>query len=213
MRKSKTESQKTRQYLLDSALEVFYRKGVARASLQEIAVEAGVTRGALYWHFKNKEDLFEALFENCFGEIMATLDAITIQMSEMDAWEQLKCSFINIFQLVENSNRHKKFCTVINLKCERTVRNQTITDLSEKYHTMCRHRIYETLFLCYQQEKLPKNIDLYKAILYLESSVAGIMQIWLRQPERFDLSTTGMEMLSASMAALEKGWIALKRDK
>lgn len=210
MRKNKTDSQKTRQYLLDSALEVFYRKGVARASLEEIAVEAGVTRGALYWHFKNKEDLFEALFENCFGEIMAALDAAT-QMAEMDAWEQLQHSFFNIFQLVENSIRHQKFCTVINLKCERTVRNQTITALSEKYHAMCHHRIYETLFLCYQQGKFPKNIDLCKAILYLESNVVGIMQIWLGQPERFNLSTTGMEMLNAAMKALANGWIALNK--
>lgn len=54
MRKTKTEAQKTRQHLLDAALEVFWRDGVTRASLQAIAQEAGVTRGALYWHFKNK---------------------------------------------------------------------------------------------------------------------------------------------------------------
>ncbi|WP_272942305.1 TetR family transcriptional regulator [Kingella kingae] len=54
MRKTKEEAQKTRQHLLNAALEVFWRKGVTQASLHEIAVEAGVTRGALYWHFKNK---------------------------------------------------------------------------------------------------------------------------------------------------------------
>ena len=62
MRKTKLEAEKTRQHLLDAALEVFWRKGVTSASLQEIAEEAGVTRGALYWHFANKEALFEALF-------------------------------------------------------------------------------------------------------------------------------------------------------
>ena len=46
MRKTKTEAQKTRQHLLDAALEVFWRDGVTRASLQAIAQEAGVTRGA-----------------------------------------------------------------------------------------------------------------------------------------------------------------------
>lgn len=53
MRKTKSEAEKTRQHLLDAALEVFWRKGVTSASLQEIAEEAGVTRGALYWHFAN----------------------------------------------------------------------------------------------------------------------------------------------------------------
>ena len=55
MRKTKTEAQKTRQHLLDAALEVFWRDGVTRASLQAIAQEAGVTRGALYWHFKTRK--------------------------------------------------------------------------------------------------------------------------------------------------------------
>ena len=64
MRKTKTEAQKTRQHLLDAALEVFWREGVTRASLQAIAQEAGVTRGALYWHFKNKEGLKTCLNGN-----------------------------------------------------------------------------------------------------------------------------------------------------
>ena len=58
MRKTKEEAQQTRSNLLNAALNVFYERGVSKASLDEIAKTAGVTRGALYWHFKNKEDLF-----------------------------------------------------------------------------------------------------------------------------------------------------------
>ena len=58
MRKTKEEAYQTRCNLLVAALSVFYERGVAQASLDEIAKAAGVTRGALYWHFKNKEDLF-----------------------------------------------------------------------------------------------------------------------------------------------------------
>ena len=47
MRKTKIEANKTRQHLLNAALEVFWREGVTRASLQAIAQQAGVTRGAL----------------------------------------------------------------------------------------------------------------------------------------------------------------------
>ena len=58
MRKTKAEAQKTREQLLQSALDTFLENGVSRTSLAAIARNAGVTRGALYWHFKNKEDLF-----------------------------------------------------------------------------------------------------------------------------------------------------------
>jgi len=73
MRKTKSEAEKTRQHLLDAALEVFWRKGVTSASLQEIAEEAGVTRGALYWHFANKEAFFEALFVRQQADFIAFL--------------------------------------------------------------------------------------------------------------------------------------------
>ena len=48
---------------LDAAERVFFEKGVSRTSLADIAQEAGVTRGAIYWHFANKGDLFTAMFD------------------------------------------------------------------------------------------------------------------------------------------------------
>ncbi|NDV28041.1 TetR family transcriptional regulator [Desulfovibrio sp. JC010] len=65
-RKTKEEAEKTRQALLASAFKVFNEKGYAKTTLQDIATDAGVTRGAVYWHFKNKTDLFEKLFDYAF---------------------------------------------------------------------------------------------------------------------------------------------------
>lgn len=65
-RKTKEEAEKTRQALLASAFKVFNEKGYAKTTLQDIAEDAGVTRGAVYWHFKNKTDLFEKLFDFAF---------------------------------------------------------------------------------------------------------------------------------------------------
>ncbi|MDR2129215.1 MAG: TetR family transcriptional regulator [Burkholderiaceae bacterium] len=53
----------TRQALLDAAERVFERRGVSRTSLAEIAQEARLTRGAIYWHFQGKADLFNAMME------------------------------------------------------------------------------------------------------------------------------------------------------
>ena len=73
MRKTKIEAQKTRNYLLKAALDTFYTRGVSRSSLNEIAQTAGVTRGALYWHIKNKEYLYEGLFQQVFSEMSREL--------------------------------------------------------------------------------------------------------------------------------------------
>src|SRR5918999_4290675 len=53
----------TRRRLLDTAAVVFARRGFAAASVDEIAREAGYSTGAIYWHFKGKDDLFLAMAE------------------------------------------------------------------------------------------------------------------------------------------------------
>ncbi len=63
VRRTKEDADATRNRLLDAAERVFYEKGVARASVNEIALIAGATRGAIYWHFKGKVDLFNAMMD------------------------------------------------------------------------------------------------------------------------------------------------------
>lgn len=63
VRRTKEEAAATRAHLLDTAERVFAERGVSRASLQDIAAAAGVTRGAIYWHFKDKAELYLAMVD------------------------------------------------------------------------------------------------------------------------------------------------------
>ncbi len=65
-RKTKEEAQATRGRILDAAERLFQARGVSRTSLHDIAQAAGVTRGAVYWHFDDKGDLFNAMLERVF---------------------------------------------------------------------------------------------------------------------------------------------------
>lgn len=56
----------SRERIVVAAVRVFARKGFQRASLDEIAAEAGLTKGAIYWHFSSKNDLFFSLLESRF---------------------------------------------------------------------------------------------------------------------------------------------------
>ena len=60
-RKCKEDAEKTRQAVIESALDVFSDKGYAKATFDEIAARAGFTKGAVYWYFRNKADLVAAL--------------------------------------------------------------------------------------------------------------------------------------------------------
>lgn len=69
-RKTKEEAERTYYQLLDAAIEEFIERGVAQTTLLQIATRAGLTRGAIYWHFKNKDELIMALWEYVAGEDM-----------------------------------------------------------------------------------------------------------------------------------------------
>ncbi len=58
MRRSKEDTQITRETILRSAFNTFFERGYAESSLTVIAENAGVTRGAIYWHFKDKNELY-----------------------------------------------------------------------------------------------------------------------------------------------------------
>ena len=62
-RRTKDEAVETRNQILDAAERIFGERGVSRTSLTDIAQAADVTRGAIYWHFKDKADLFNAMME------------------------------------------------------------------------------------------------------------------------------------------------------
>ena len=67
--------QQTREHLLAAAAEVFGERGFHGASLDEVAAVAGFTKGAVYSNFKNKEDLFLALFKANYDREMDALRA------------------------------------------------------------------------------------------------------------------------------------------
>ncbi len=60
-RRTKEESAKTRCAIIAAAREVFQRNGVSRTTMEQIADAAGVTRGAVYWHFADKTAVFYAV--------------------------------------------------------------------------------------------------------------------------------------------------------
>ena len=57
------QSEQTRRALLDAALELFAEHGYANTSTEEVVRRAAVTRGALYYHFRDKAALFTAVYE------------------------------------------------------------------------------------------------------------------------------------------------------
>lgn len=86
VRKTKEEAENTRRDILKAALDVFYQKGYSRTTFDDIAARINLTKGAVYWHFKNKPDLLMELLREHFNNhfqnepVVNTLNDLRIVM-------------------------------------------------------------------------------------------------------------------------------------
>ena len=80
----KEQQAHTRQCLLHAAGRVFSRHGMAHASVEQVATEAGYTKGAFYANFKSKEELFLAILDERFAERVRVLDELMDQGGSME---------------------------------------------------------------------------------------------------------------------------------
>lgn len=144
MRKTKTEALKTKEHLMLAALETFYRKGIARTSLNEIAQAAGVTRGALYWHFKNKEDLFDALFQRICDDIENCI-AQDAEDAEGGSWAVFRHTLLHFFERLQSNDIYYKFHNILFLKCEHTEQNAAVIAIACKHQAIWREKITAVL--------------------------------------------------------------------
>jgi TetR/AcrR family transcriptional regulator, acrAB operon repressor len=64
MRKTKEDALVTKKQIIEASVKLFLQKGFSVTKLEEIAQQAKVTRGAIYWHFKDKLDIVNELIEN-----------------------------------------------------------------------------------------------------------------------------------------------------
>lgn len=151
MRKTKEEAQKTREQLMQSALDTFLEHGVARTSLAAIARNAGVTRGALYWHFKNKEDLFEALF----GQIFSACSASLSDGLKESGGHGLRRMLYDMFERIQSDDTHRKLFTIIHLKCEFTEETRAVFDVQKKYIALWKEQLHALIRRCTERGELP----------------------------------------------------------
>lgn len=201
MRRTKAQAQETRERLMQAALDVFHQRGVARASLHEIAQAAGVTRGALYWHFKNKEDLFDALFARIFDVVSNQLEADIRNAADM--LQSLRQAFLNSFERLERDEAYRKFSSVLHLKCEHTEKNAAIVAVMTRYFDMWQQNIHTALQMCVAQKRLPADLDVALASIHLKSTLLGLTQLWLFRPHALQLSQVAPVMVDAALGGLQ----------
>ena len=118
VRKTKEDAQLTRQRIIDAAREVFLTRGVSKSSLEHIAAQADVTRGAVYWHFKNKTEIFHALRDQVFLPLIDRMDdALAVESSD-DALTQIEKSLCDTIHGLNKNIEMRQTYEIMMMKCE-----------------------------------------------------------------------------------------------
>ena len=185
-----------------AALDTFYKKGIAHTSLNEIAQAAGVTRGALYWHFKNKEDLFDALFQRICDDIESCIKEDSNNNNEQ-AWSSFRLTLTRFSERLQHNELHYKFHSILFLKCEHTEQNEAVIAIAKKHQSLWREKIVAVLTDAVLQKALADNLDIDMAVIFIKSSLDGLIWRWLSSGQGFDLAKTAPRMIEIIIDTLE----------
>jgi len=117
VRKTKEEALATRCDILSAAIDVFLARGVVGASLEQVAEVAGVTRGAVYWHFKNKVEIFEELYAELHSSFIESIVS-DLDKNHPEPLLQLKALCIELILDLERNPRKADILKIMLLRCE-----------------------------------------------------------------------------------------------
>ena len=199
-RKTKEDALVTRTALLDAAERLFQHQGVARTTLQHIAQAAGVTRGALYWHFQDKSELFTAMLERVVlpvGDSPACTAAAASgpQLPALRLWLQDKMARI------ASDGHLQRVLDVVLFKSEYVEEMAPARALRLKLRTDFRQRLQAPLDRAKEGGELRPSVDPAHAAAGLHALLDGLIQDWLLEPDH-DLGERGLQAIDLYLAGL-----------
>lgn len=200
-RKTKAEALATRHHILDVALELFSRDGVSATSLADIAAAAGVTRGAIYWHFKNKVDVLHQIWLSVDAGVTEAERNSLIKYPD-DPLSLLRAMLIYILQATAQDPRRRALMEIIFHKCEFMGEMAALREMQQDLLAECYEKTTSVLCDCIKRQQLPAELNIHRATLLLRSYINGIMESWLFTPECFDLTAEAPQIVEVFIEML-----------
>ncbi|EGH41622.1 regulatory protein, TetR [Pseudomonas syringae pv. pisi str. 1704B] len=201
VRRTKEEAQITRSQILEAAEQAFYERGVARTTLADIATLAGVTRGAIYWHFNNKADLVQAMLDS----LQEPLDEMAEASQSEDEEDPLGCMrnlLIHLFHELALDPKTRRINEILFNKCEFTDEMCDFRRQRQDNAIQCHDRITLGLNNAVRQGQLPKGLDTARAAVALFAYVNGIIYQWLLVPDSFSLPAEAEQLVDVCLDML-----------
>lgn len=201
VRRTKEEAQETRSQILDAAEKAFDEYGVGRTTLAKIAEVAGVTRGAIYWHFSNKSDLFQAILERAHLPFEALAKASESE-SEPDPLGRMRELLVQLFKQTASDAQVRRINEILFHKCEYTDELNDLRQQMQDNSIDCDQRIELTLRNAINKGQLPADLHTQRAAICLHSFIDGVLAKWLLAPKSFALGKEAERLVDTALDML-----------
>ena len=203
VRRTKADALATRNTLLDAAEHLFQDHGVSRTSLNDIATAAGTTSGAIYWHFKDKADLFNAMMERVTMPLEGTLESMARSAgASANPLLLMRDAMMNALRQTATDEQTRRVFEVATHKVEYVSEMQAVRDRHLRVRNQCMAMTEEALREAVHREAIKLPMPLPVAALGLHVILDGLIQNWLLDPGAFDLEKSGRHTVDAYLGGL-----------
>lgn len=200
MRRTKAEAAETRCSIVDAAEKLFFEKGVANSTLDEIATAAGVTRGAIYWHFESKSDLFLELYNAAQLPRVNMTDVDDLDGSDRDPLLVVETMACDWLKMLAQDRQRQRLLSIL-LRTNFTEEFKPVMDELEKLDQEHTQHLEAILIEgekrgCLAATWTPKSAS--RAFKWL---MKGICWDWLLFGQKFDLVEDGSDKVRRLLAS------------
>ena len=203
VRRTKADADATRNSLLDAAELLFQSRGVSRTSLNDIAVAAGTTRGAIYWHFKDKADLFNAMMDRATLPMEETIVCMGTQAPSLeDPLQALRASLLDALSRISHDAQVRRVFEVATLQVEYNEEMRAVRERHLEVRQQCMASTTEGLRAAATRLPLTLPMPIETAALGLFVVVDGLIHNWLLDSEAFDLESCGQQTIDTYLRGL-----------
>jgi len=197
-RRTKEEAAATRDSILDAAEKLFVEQGVSRTTLQHIATEAGVTRGAIYWHFDDKGALFNAMMERVTLPFECALSSLG-KVDPATVLDDVRNFFVEIFRVTETNPQARRVLEIASLKVEFVSEMDAVRVRRRQSKCELTAQVVERLRLAQAGGQIKPDVDPQMLALGLWSLMDGLIRNWMFEPTAFSLVDLGEKMMATMM--------------
>lgn len=200
-RKTKAEAAATRDSILDAAEKLFAEQGVSRTTLQHIASEAGVTRGAIYWHFLDKGALLQAMMERAkmpLEEAMLLLDA----NEGGDPIQDLREYVMTVLRVTASDPKARRVFEIVTLKMEFVADAVVMREGRREKQLIWMQRVETRLKQAKALGSVRQDLDPVAVANGMWIIMDGLIRNWLFDTDAYDLVELGGAVMDTYLLGL-----------